>query len=384
VHNASDYREKDRIVFQITKQSSTPIIIYTSSRREAEALTARLKTEHVKAAFYHAGLSPNARQETQQNFESERTPVIVSTVAFGMGVDKPNIGNVIHYNMPGSLEAYYQEAGRAGRNGQTANCTLLYQGKDANTQRWLIDKNYPSNQQINAVYRKLASNLDGIRASEIVSSMIIEEPALNAALDLLKHLKLVETDGSGMLFSITNPQKLAAIDTDYLARRRTRDLARLETMVRYGQERTCRRRQILAYFGETLACPCSGCDVCSPQSKRTPQPISTAHEPAELDANQGTLIDCEQLILEMTSELRGKLGRTTIAAVLAGSNKKRLKEKGLNHSKYFGRLKNHSEETILLRMDSLIEAGYMHVRKGLYPKVAVTSRGDQMLSKTQS
>jgi ATP-dependent DNA helicase RecQ len=404
VRQVSDSQEKDKFVFKIARRETQPIIIYTSSRREAEALAGRLKLQKVKAAFYHAGLSQDQRQRTQKNFQSEAVPVIVSTVAFGMGVDKSNIRNVIHYNLPGSLEAYYQEAGRAGRDGLTAHCTLLYQAKDVNTQRWLMDRNFPTNHQVGAVYRFVSSNFsEGVRTPEILSSLKIEESALNSAIDLLKHLDLIEMDSSGMLIGLQKGSSTIAINMDYLQQRRMREAARLERMVRYGQEKICRRKQILSYFGEELGDNCSGCDVCHPELTAKLHASGGSHlkdnggdiqysgiedaesvnsdHPQNQDATDADGDDnIGQLILELTHDLKGKLGRTTVASILAGSNAKRLKDKGLHTSKFWGRARGAKENRILEKIDELIDSGYIEVRSGLYPKVLITASGKQLLA----
>lgn len=266
VKSVDDAAEKDRIVMKSLKRQSEPVIIYTSSRKETEALSSRLKSLDIKAAHYHAGMTQEQRIRTQKNFENDSVPVIVSTVAFGMGVDKPNIRHVIHYNIPGSIEGYYQEAGRAGRDGKDATCTLLFMAKDVNTQRFLMDRNFPTDAQIREVMKFIrAGGTDGARSQELLTSLNIADSALNSALDLLKHLELIEQDANGLLLAKPGAEQ-RKIDTDYLNQRRKRDTARLDRIVQYGQKRTCRRSQILTYFGQQLTQPCSGCDVCHPRS----------------------------------------------------------------------------------------------------------------------
>lgn len=131
---------KDKFVLDALRAVPGSAVIYTSSRKEAERVGKNLKRTGLKAGFYHAGLEQAVRARVQKAFETDKLDVIVCTVAFGMGVDKPSIRQVIHYNLPGAVESYYQEAGRAGRDGEPALCTLMFQPKDIYVHKWLIDK----------------------------------------------------------------------------------------------------------------------------------------------------------------------------------------------------------------------------------------------------
>ncbi|HEX4951433.1 MAG TPA: ATP-dependent DNA helicase RecQ, partial [Blastocatellia bacterium] len=161
-------------------------VIYCSTRKEANGTFSLLKARGFNAELYHAGLSAEVRTNAQRQFINDEVPIIVATVAFGMGIDKPDVRRVIHYNIPGTLEGYYQEAGRAGRDGEAAVCSLLYAQPDLRIQRFLIEQAYPHPQVIERLMHvvKEAHPLP-VAASDVTTATGLPELSVNAALQLL-------------------------------------------------------------------------------------------------------------------------------------------------------------------------------------------------------
>jgi len=152
---------KDEALIRFLNATPGCGIIYASTRKRCDELTLTLNEQcSRKTGVYHAGLMPDERREVQEEFMSGRLPVIVATNAFGMGIDKSDLRFVVHYNMPGSLEAYYQEAGRAGRDGKDSRCVLLFSVQDRYVQEFFIENSYPSREVVAQVYEFLRSQED--------------------------------------------------------------------------------------------------------------------------------------------------------------------------------------------------------------------------------
>jgi ATP-dependent DNA helicase RecQ len=153
VQQPSSDPDRDRMLMDFLRETPGAGIVYSATRKGCEALAPLLsKTSGRKVDLYHAGLEPDARRRVQDEFMSGRTPIIVATNAFGMGIDKSDLRFVVHYNIPGTLEAYYQEAGRAGRDGKPSRCLLLYATRDRRIQEFFIDSAYPEPEIVEEVY----------------------------------------------------------------------------------------------------------------------------------------------------------------------------------------------------------------------------------------
>ena len=217
-------------------------IVYCATRKAVEDVCDKLNEAGFAASRYHAGLSDEERKQNQEDFQYDRVQVMVATNAFGMGIDKSNVRFVIHYNMPRSMEAYYQEAGRAGRDGEKSECVLLYSGQDIITAKWMID-NSPPNEALSAADQ-------------------------------------------------------AAV--------RKQDLERLNSMIDYCLRDECLRNSILRYFGERPKEDCHDCSYCNggryqQQTRKSvaaarrvaeapaPKPVKPA--PKKIDATNGSLLE---------------------------------------------------------------------------------------------
>jgi ATP-dependent DNA helicase RecQ len=162
-------RDKDRTAIEWLRAASGPAVVYAPTRKAVERVTATLVSGRIRATAYHGGLDADRRRRAQDAFMEQRAPVIVATSAFGMGIDKPDVRLVVHHAMPGTLEAYYQEAGRAGRDGRASECLLLYSYPDRFTHEFFIDGAHPSRTVVEQTWRALlaASDADGLAAHTI-------------------------------------------------------------------------------------------------------------------------------------------------------------------------------------------------------------------------
>jgi DNA topoisomerase-3 len=236
-----------------------PAIVYAPTRKDADALGELLQADF-PAAAYHAGMTAAARDRIQAAFLAGRLEVIVATIAFGMGVDKPDVRTVIHTGMPGSLEGYYQEIGRAGRDGKLSRAILLYSYVDRRNHEFFHGRDYPEVELLDRMYAALTAEPQ--TPGKLRKRLKVDEEVFEKALEKLW------LHGGAVIDADENVTRGAAgWRAPYLAQS-DHKLAQLDQMVRYAEAHGCRMLHMVRHFGdqEDSGEPCGLCDVCAPDA----------------------------------------------------------------------------------------------------------------------
>jgi ATP-dependent DNA helicase RecQ len=266
VLRVTNEREKRQHVARILRETEGAGVVYCATVKAVESLVEFFRGSDLELRPYHGKLTARERKENQELFMSGALKAMVATNAFGLGIDKPDIRFVAHYQMPGSLEAYYQEAGRAGRDGQDARCALLYQLDDRRTQIFFMGGRYPKESDIVSVYDALKVLTQGGATARVPE---IQETAAGVAaskvrviLSMLKEAGAVR-EGRYSRFSTTRAD-LTREEVEELSRRCAekgeKDREKLASVMRYGQSAECRWKLLHEYFAEEF--PEERCDAC--------------------------------------------------------------------------------------------------------------------------
>ena len=231
-------------------------IVYAGSRKRTEELEELLSHQGLRAAHYHAGMSARERSETQRAFMTDEIDVMVATNAFGLGVDKPDVRYVMHYDMPSRLEAYYQESGRAGRDGEPSDCVLIYTTWSAQSPRRFIEADHPTRAELRLAWKQIYETSG--QGESIAESVFGHLEGSVMAIRAFQKSGLIDAEVTKLLSDSPNPR----IDSTGVDRHRDHEFKMLERMLGYAQTLGCRRSYILEYFGEKAVESCGSCDNC--------------------------------------------------------------------------------------------------------------------------
>lgn len=265
--------DKRRQLIQLLRRLRRPGIVYCSTVRDVEELGALCKLARIPAEIYHGRLTKAERDHAHQRFMSSgKRIVMIATSAFGLGVDKADIRYVVHYQVPGSIEAYVQEAGRAGRDGLAARCILLWLPEDLSVQRHFLSDGPASRSQIKKVVDGLAAWTQegrGVDAAVLAMSTEVGVTRTKAVLEGLRDGGMVE-EHDGEFKLIGDPSMdVVKLLSKRNEERKTTDRRRLDSITRYANEReVCRVVSIRSYFEGIETPPCGHCDVCQPKLRR--------------------------------------------------------------------------------------------------------------------
>ncbi len=247
--------------------AARPAIVYAPTRKEAEMLAGELGRAF-RAAPYHAGLDPDHRERVQRAFLAGELEVVVATIAFGMGIDKADVRTVIHASLPATLEGYYQEIGRAGRDGEPSRTVLMHSFADRKQHDFFFERDYPPVERLDAIFRVLDENpVHREELPELLKKqkMRLEQEELDKALE-----KLLIHGGAVLDYEGFVTRGHDSWRKPYMAQSTHRG-GQMERVVRFAESGECRMAQLVRHFGDTEdgQAECGICDVCAPGSSRT-------------------------------------------------------------------------------------------------------------------
>jgi ATP-dependent DNA helicase RecQ len=265
VETFHDVSMKKAAMLERVLEAEKPGIIYVATRKHAEEVAQALQERDINAVFYHAGMKAKEREQVQQAFMADEAEVIVATTAFGMGIDKPNVRFVFHYEISDSVDSYYQEIGRAGRDGEDAQAMLFYHPKDLGIRRFFASGGLVDAAQVEQVAETILLHKESVDPKVLRQELDLSQSRLMQALNCLEEIGVVEILPTGEVRPGDRPLDIDEVTeaaTMQKEHQRQFEQSRIEMMRGYAELHDCRREYLLNYFGEPFDAPCGFCDNC--------------------------------------------------------------------------------------------------------------------------
>ncbi len=378
---------KFRRIREILEEHRTGIV-YCATRKRVEEVAETLHNWGVRCIGYHGGMTEQEREETQDRFIRGEVDVAVATNAFGMGIDRSDVRFVIHFEVPGSVEAYYQEAGRAGRDGEAAYCELLWNYADTRTQEFFLEGANPGYGIICQVYEHLYEKANEQREvhatiEEITEAVEVKNGmAVSSALSFLVRGGYVERfdlpgqrrRGTRLQRPEVQPGQLE-INRDSLEEKENRDRKKLKAIVALCYGASCRQQAILEYFGESDPAECGTCDVCRSDYG------TDRREPTESEdlLVRKALSGVARMSRRTSKGWEGIFGRGRIVQMLTGSKSQEILRVRLHDLSTYGILKGQGTAYLNELFHALHSAGLLVTQTGEFPLVTLTEKGEQVM-----
>lgn len=367
-------------ITEIIRERKTGIV-YCSTRKHVEKVAEELG---MKCIAYHGAMTPEQRNKAQTKFMNGDCDVAIATNAFGMGIDRADLRFVVHFDIPGSVEAYYQEAGRAGRDGEPAHCEMLYNYADVRTQEFFIEGANPTREIIAGLYHTLkhlcargpitmsieaiAECLPGVKNGMAVGSALFQ---LERAGFISRDYESGNRTYTTGIVEPIKPLEELAIDFEKLENKRQRDLGKLRKIIDYADHHACRHNFILDYFGDTEASPhCTVCDNCLAHAGKSAARLPNEEETLSI-----------QKALSCVARVNGRFGRARIAQTLIGSRSKEVLDVRLDQLSTYGLLSAQGSDYVWALLDALIRGGCIAIGGDRFPTLSLTELGRAVMLK---
>ena len=363
-------------------------IVYCATRKRAEAVRETLKLGKISSILYHGGMKEEERTAAQDLFMKGKRDVVVATNAFGMGIDRSDIRFVAHFEIPGSIEAYYQEAGRAGRDGEPATCELLFNHADTRVQEFFIDGSNPPPAFIVQTWEMLRREKDANNELQVSVKDMSErvnsegnDMMLSSALHVLDREGYIErfdivgrrVRGTRVLRPELRGSDLK-LDTAKLAEKERRDRAKLKMVIDFAYSRICRQETILRYFGESDPTRCGNCDICNDTA-------GPARVPTEAEALivRKALSGVARMSRRGPGGWEAQFGRGRVVQTLVGSRSREIIDARLDQLSTYGLLKTEGVAYLNQIMREFQDRGMLVSTGGQYPTITLTTRGEEIM-----